>query len=59
MNLNLKPIKYYLFVVIAILVGYSYSVWSGFAFYNDKVEKNTEYNGNRSRGGYVNRFYHK
>ncbi|WP_316783932.1 hypothetical protein [Pedobacter frigiditerrae] len=57
--MNIKPIKIYFFLLLAIIGAYSFATWSGYAFYNDKVEKNTEYNGAKGRSGYVNRFYHK
>lgn len=45
-------------MVIAI-GAYTFSLWNGYAFYNDTVEKNTEYKSNSGRSGYLNRFYHK
>lgn len=57
--MKIKPIRFYLILMILAIAAYSLSLWRGYAFYNDKVEKNTEYEGTRGRSGYVNRFYHK
>lgn len=57
--IKIKPVRFYLVLMTAIIVAYVFSLWNGYAFYNDKVEKNTEYNGARGRSGYINRFYHK
>ncbi|WP_186462433.1 hypothetical protein [Pedobacter suwonensis] len=57
--MDLKPIKYYLILLLIILGFYGYSGLHGHAYYQDKVEKNTEFNENKSHGGHVNRFYHK
>ena len=57
--MDIKPIKYYLIVLLVIIGFYSYSGLTGLAFYKDNVEKNTEFNGNRTTSGHVNRFYHK
>ncbi|MGN8055565.1 hypothetical protein ACTJKN_04775 [Pedobacter sp. 22163] len=57
--MNLKPIKYYLILLLAFIGFYGYSGLKGRAYFPDKVEKNTEFNGNKSHSGHVNRFYHK
>ncbi|SDD59145.1 hypothetical protein [Pedobacter soli] len=57
--MDLKPIKYYLIVLLVILGFYGYSGLRGHAYYQDNVEKNTEFNGTSRHGGHVNRFYHK
>ena len=57
--IKIKPIRFYLILMVLAIGAFTYSLWNGYAFYNDKVEKNTEYNGARGRSGYVNRFYHK
>jgi len=57
--MKIKPIRFYLILMALAVAAYSLSLWHGYAFYNDKVEKNTEYNGSRGRSGYINRFYHK
>ncbi len=57
--MDLKPIKYYLIVLLLILGFYGYSGLRGHAYYQDNVEKNTEFNGTSRHGGHINRFYHK
>jgi len=57
--MNLKPIKYSLLAILILIGFYSYSGLSGLAFYKDSVEKNTEFKGNRTNSGHINRFYHK
>ncbi|WP_316798044.1 hypothetical protein [Pedobacter frigidisoli] len=57
--MNIKSIKYYLVILILAIGYYSYCGITGTAFYQDNVEKNTEFNGNKSHSGTVNRFYHK
>ncbi len=57
--MNLKPIKYYLIVLLAVIGFYGYSGLKGRAYFPDKAEKNTEFNGNKSHSGHINRFYHK
>ncbi|WP_165585777.1 hypothetical protein [Pedobacter nototheniae] len=57
--MKLKPIKFYLIILVIIIGFYSYAGLNGIAYYTDKVEKNTEFNGNRVHSGYTNRFYHK
>jgi len=49
----------YVFVGITIVGFYSYSAYYGRALWEDPVQKNTEYKGNRVYGGYGNRFNHK
>lgn len=57
--MNLKVVKYYIIVLIVAVSYYLYCGFTGTAFYTDNVEKNTEFSGNRSHSGTVNRFYHK
>ncbi|WP_231465503.1 MULTISPECIES: hypothetical protein [unclassified Pedobacter] len=57
--MDIKPIKYYLIVLLIFVGIYTYCGLNGIAFYEDKVEKNTEFNGNRTHVGTANRFYHK
>lgn len=57
--MNLKSIRIYLVITGIFIAFFAYSCWTGFAFYNDAVIKNTEYNGNKGRSGHINRFYHK
>jgi len=49
----------YLILGVAFVGYYAYSSYYGKAVYEDKVQKNTEYTGNRVYGGYGNRFHHK
>jgi hypothetical protein len=55
---KLRPIWIYLILMVVAISGYALAAWNGYAFYNDRVEKNTEYKG-ANRSGYINRFYHK
>ena len=57
--MKLKLIRIYLLVVLLMIGGFTYALWNGITYYDDKVEKNTEYKGNRIHSGYTNRFYHK
>jgi hypothetical protein len=46
-----------MFVVVGFFV---YATWNGITYWEDKAERNTEYNNNnRVRSGYGQRFYHK
>ncbi|MEJ6978995.1 hypothetical protein WG906_00945 [Pedobacter sp. P351] len=46
--------------MILVIGSYSYATWNGMTYWEDKAERNTQFN-NHSRGhsGYVGRFYHK
>lgn len=57
--MNIKPVKYYLIILIASIGYFVYCGFTGTAFYEDKVEKNTEFKGNKSHTNTGNRFYHK
>lgn len=57
--MKIEPIKYYLIVLLIIVGFYTYSGLTGRIYYSDNVEKNTEFNGNKSHSGHINRFYHK
>ena len=57
--IKIKTIRFYLILMVIAIGAYTFSLWNGYAFYNDTVEKNTEYKSNSGRSGYLNRFYHK
>lgn len=57
--MELKKNKYYLIVVFAVIVYYTYAGFNGIAYWESANVKNTEYTGNRSHSGYGGRFYHK
>lgn len=65
MNMKVKMskiIKIYMAVMVLAVGYFGYATWNGITFWEDKVERNTEYKGStRSRvGGYgAGRFYHK
>ncbi|GEM_PF-1597766 len=57
--INIKPIRFYFTFIIITVAIFTWATWKGYAFYHDKVEKNTEYDGSGSQSGHINRFYHK
>lgn len=57
--MELKKNKYYLIVVFAVIVYYTYAGFNGIAYWESANVKNTEYTVNRSHSGYGGRFYHK
>ena len=55
-----RPIKIYVAFMILTIGCFSYATWNGMTYWEDKAERNTQYNNsNRSHSGYGGRFYHK
>lgn len=57
--MNRKAKFIYLLLGIVFVGYYAYCTYLGRAIFEDKVQKNTEYTGNRFYRGYGSRFHHK
>ncbi len=56
--MNLKTIRFYLVVALLIVGYFGYACFNGIAYWESKVEKNTDEARTGHRGGGA-RFYHK
>jgi len=53
--------KAFITFILIVIGGFCYATWNGITFWEDSVERNTEYHstGHSHGGGYGSRFYHK